>query len=164
MNPLKRLAGAILSFFEHKRNHAFQVTLEDRVYFVCARCSGLYGSIAVSLPLVLILHLFVHPFFYTDALFTDLFCLSLALPTILDWTTQRLALRESTNRIRFSTAVLAGFSIEWYLLSFVDMIHKILFLAVIFGFVLVFSSIDRRPPPPENGEQNGEESEDTISV
>jgi uncharacterized membrane protein len=159
MNPLKRLAGGILRFFEHKKNHAFHVTLDDQLYYVCARCSGLYGSIVVSLPLVLILHLLVPPLFFTDALVTDIFCLCLALPTLLDWTTQRLALRESTNRTRFFTAVLAGFSLEWYLLSFVNMIHKILFLAVIFGFILAFSSIDRRPQPPEPAEQEDEDLE-----
>jgi uncharacterized membrane protein len=161
---LKRLVGAILHFFEHKKNHAFQVSFGDRVYFVCARCSGLYGSVVVSFPLVLILHLFVPPVFFTDALITDVFCLCLALPTLLDWTTQRLALRESTNRIRFFTAVLAGFSIEWYLLSFVNMIHKILFLAAIFGFVLVFSAVDRRPQPPETSEELDEGAEDTPTI
>ncbi len=163
MNPLKRLAGAILSFFEHKRNHAFQVTLDDRVYFVCARCSGLYGSVAASIPLVLILHLFVPPLFFTDALVTDLFCLCLALPTMVDWTTQRLALRESTNRIRFATAVLGGFSIEWYLLSFVNMIHKILFLAAIFGFIMIFSTIDRRPQAIETVFEEQDSGPDTES-
>ncbi len=164
MNPLKRVAGVILRFFEHKRTHAFQVTLEERVYFVCARCSGLYGSVVVSFPLVLILHLFVPPLFFTDALVTDVFCLCLALPTMLDWTTQRLALRESTNRIRFFTAILGGFSLEWYLLSFVNMIHKILFLAAIFAFILIFSTIDRRPKPPETSEHNGEELDHTDNV
>ncbi|MFX1476030.1 MAG: DUF2085 domain-containing protein, partial [Promethearchaeota archaeon] len=71
--------------------------------------------------------------------------LCLALPTMIDWTTQRLALRESTNRIRFSTAFLAGFSLDFYLLSVVNSVHKMVFLFVIFGFIVIFSSIDRRP-------------------
>jgi uncharacterized membrane protein len=70
----------------------------------------------------------------------------MALPTLIDWVTQRLALRESTNRIRFSTALLAGFSFAWYLVAPISLPHKIIFLFIFLTFISIFSFIDRRPP------------------
>ncbi|MFX1476137.1 MAG: hypothetical protein ACFFCO_11760, partial [Promethearchaeota archaeon] len=72
---MKRLVGAILHFFEHKKNHAFQVPFGGRVYFVCARCSGLYLSVAVCFPLVFLLRVFTPSIFLIGDIPTDLLCL-----------------------------------------------------------------------------------------
>ncbi len=96
---------------------------------------------------------------------TDFLCLVLALPTLIDWVTQRLALRESTNRIRFITALLAGFSLAWYLVAPVTIPHKLIFLFIILGFISIFSFVDRRPPDTtETSEEDSNESIETRII
>jgi uncharacterized membrane protein len=68
----------------------------------------------------------------------------MGIPTIVDWTTQRLALRESTNSLRFFSAFFAGFALTWYVTSPVTFFVKIGFLLAIVGFIALFTLIDRR--------------------
>lgn len=146
LNPGKRAVAAVLHFFEHKETHAFRVHFDGRLYYVCARCSGLYLGVVLGLPLTLALA-FAMPFLlHLGDVPTDLVCLGLGLPTMIDWSTQRLALRESTNRLRFATAFLAGFSLVLYLLSAVTLVHKLFFLFGVLAYVSLFSLVDRRPP------------------
>lgn len=155
LNPGKRAVGAVLHFFEHKQEHAFPVHFNGRLYYVCARCSGLYLGVVFGLPLSLVLALVMPSLFHLGDVITDLVCLGLALPTIIDWSTQRLALRESTNRLRFASALLAGFALVLYLLAAVTLIHKILFLFGVLVYVSLFSLIDRRAYP-----ESGSSTED----
>lgn len=88
---------------------------------------------------------------------TTLVALSLSLPAMIDWSTQRLALRESRNGIRFWTALPTGFALSWYLLSPVSFIVKIPVLIGVLIFIAIFGFIDRRPPyeePTENSSEN----------
>ena len=147
MNPGKRAVAAVLHFFEHKETHAFRVHFDGRLYYVCARCSGLYLGVVLGLPLTLTFGLAVPLLLHLGDVLTDLVCLGLALPTMIDWTTQRLALRESTNRLRFASAFLAGFALVLYLLAAVTLVHKLLFLFGVLAYVTLFSLVDRRPPP-----------------
>lgn len=147
MNPGKRAVAGVLHAFEHKETHAFRVHFDGRLYFVCARCSGLYLGVASGFPLVLVLGFALPSLLRLGDLVTDLVCLSLALPTIVDWCTQRLALRESTNRLRFVSAFLAGIALAWYLLAAVTLVHKVFFLFGVLAFIALFSLVDRRPHP-----------------
>jgi uncharacterized membrane protein len=117
--------------------------------------------VAIFYPLILLLHLLTPFLFTVNDIFTDVFCLCIALPTMVDWTSQRLALRESTNQIRFSTAFIAGFSLDWYLLSRVHILHKTIFLFFIFAFIVFFASIDRRPQHSENATEEPDPEPDT---
>ena len=145
VNPFKRLLGLIFRFCEHKEIHAFKVKLNDQIYYVCARCSGLYLGMFSGFPIALLL-LSIAPVVYQlgDMTTTGL-ALLLALPAMLDWTTQRLAWRESRNGIRFWTALPAGFSLSWYLISPVSFIIKVPVLFGVLVFLVVFGLIDRRP-------------------
>ncbi len=103
-------------------------------------------GIILGFPLVLIIWIIMPEIMNLGDLLTDLLCLSMALPTVIDWTTQRLALRQSTNKIRFATAFLAGFSLAWYLIAPVQILHKVLFLFAFLTFISIFSFVDRRKP------------------
>lgn len=77
----------------------------DRSFFVagyqlpvCARCLGAGLGQLAALPLAFV----VPPRFAAAAL---------ALPLAVDGTTQRLGLRESTNKLRFATGLLAGYGL-----------------------------------------------------
>lgn len=76
---------------------------------------------------------------------TTIIAILLALPAMLDWTTQRLAWRESRNVIRFWSALPAGFSLSWYLLSPISLLVKILVMIGLLSFLVIFGRIDRRP-------------------
>ena len=145
MNPVKRFIGAVLRLFEHKRIHAFHIRFEGQIYYVCARCAGLYLGVLVGFPSSLVLIFLISTLHILGDLLSTLIALLFALPTILDWTTQRLALRESTNPLRFISAFLAGFALAWYLIVPISLLTKLLFLVVVFSFIGLFSFIDRRP-------------------
>ena len=140
----KRILGGILNFFYHKKIHAFKVQLDDKTFYVCARCSGLYLGIFIGFPVSFIM-LFFAPIFYSlGDLGTTLVAIFVSLPAIIDWTTQRLALRESRNGIRFWTALPTGFALSWYLISPVSFLVKIPVLVGVLLFLAIFFFIDRR--------------------
>ncbi len=92
-------------------------------------------------------------FFSLGDLGTTLVAVLISLPAILDWTTQRLALRESRNGIRFGTALPTGFALSWYLLSPVSILVKIPVLVAVLLFLIIFSYIDKRPPEVSSQEE-----------
>lgn len=147
MSLKKRILGPILSFFYHKETHAFKVQLDDQTYYVCARCSGLYLGILLGFPISFVMLIFF-PFFYgLGDLGTTLVAIFLSLPAIVDWSTQRLALRESRNGIRFWTALPTGFALSWYLISPVSFVVKIPVMVGVLLFLAIFYFIDRRTYP-----------------
>jgi uncharacterized membrane protein len=145
VNPFKRLIGGILSYCEHKQIHAFKIQINGRIYYVCARCSGLYLGMFLGFLISYIMLLYASIFYILDDLGTTLLAVLISLPAILDWTSQRLALRESRNAIRFGTALPTGFAFSWYLLSPVSLLVKIPVLVAVLIFLIIFSYIDRRP-------------------
>ncbi len=156
VNPLKRLLGYILTFFYHKQIHAFKVQLNGRIYYVCARCSGFYLGIIIGFPISFVMFFFF-PFFYSlGPIGTTIIAIGLALPAMLDWSTQRLALRESRNALRFGTGLPAGFSLVWYLVSPNGFILKIPVFIGVLLFLVVFGRIDRRTPSESELEEDYE--------
>jgi uncharacterized membrane protein len=102
----------------------------------------MFSGLLIALLLIL-----VAPVVYQlGDLGTTLIAIFLALPAMLDWTTQRLAWRESRNAIRFWTALPAGFSLSWYIVAPVSFFIKIPVLIGVLVFLAVFGFIDRRPP------------------
>ncbi len=158
MKVIKYVIAAILRFFEHKRVHAFEIHFDGRLYYICARCSGLYLGLGGGFLLISFLWIFIPNWLYFGDILTTLFCLGLALPTLLDWTTQRLALRKSSNPIRFGTALFGGLSLAWYLIVPITLFFKLVFLFFIMLFVSVFSFIDRRPPLETSEEEKNTET------
>jgi len=146
---LKRLVSAMLRLLEHKRSHAFQVYFDGQIYYVCARCSGLYLGVLLGLASALPLMLLAPVLLSMGDLPTTLLCLGLASPALLDWTTQRLALRSSTNPLRFATGLIAGLSLAWYVASPVTIIVKLLVIFTVLVFISLFSLIDRRQEEEE---------------
>ncbi|MFX1342920.1 MAG: DUF2085 domain-containing protein [Promethearchaeota archaeon] len=156
VNPLKRLLGYILSFFYHKQIHAFKVQLDGRTYYVCARCSGFYLGIILGFPISFAMLLFFPIFYSLGPIGTTIIAVGLALPAMLDWSTQRLALRESRNALRFGTGLPAGFSLIWYLVSPNGFILKIPVFIGVLIFLIVFGKIDRRTLPKSELEEDYE--------
>ncbi|MFW9831599.1 MAG: DUF2085 domain-containing protein [Candidatus Thorarchaeota archaeon] len=145
MNLAKRLLGGILSFCHHKEIHAFRIQLNGRIYYVCARCSGLYLGIFAGFPIAALMLLYAPQFYSMGDFGTTLIAILISIPAIVDWSTQRLAFRESRNGIRFWTALPTGFALSWYLLSPVSFFVKLPVLVSVLLFIVIFSFIDKRP-------------------
>ena len=160
VNPLKRLLGYILSFCEHKLIHAFKIQLNGRTYYVCARCSGFYLGILFGFLISFLMLLFFPICYSLGPIGTTIIAIGLALPAMLDWSTQRLALRESRNALRFGTGLPAGFTLSWYLLAPIDFSIKIPVFIGVLIFLVVFGYIDRRTPSESESLENQETQEE----
>jgi hypothetical protein len=103
--------------------------------------------------------LFLFPIIYgLGDIGTTMVAVAISLPAILDWTTQRLALRESRNGIRFWTALPTGFGLSWYLVSPVSFIIKIPVMVAVLLFLAVFFFIDRRTYPETTNDPNTDQN------
>ncbi|MDH5791764.1 MAG: DUF2085 domain-containing protein, partial [Candidatus Bathyarchaeota archaeon] len=100
----------VASFFslliEHhppwQRDRCLSLSLKGRRVYLCARCSGtVLGFVAGSIIVL------GYPSLYSVVL--------LALPALIDWGTQKLCLRESTNMIRVLTGFSLGLASCWSL-------------------------------------------------
>ena len=83
-------------------NRTFKI---GKWYFpVCSRCTGIYLGIFFSYLLINIIN--IDYTFY-------LMCIAatVSFPTFFDATTQFLGYRESNNKLRFSTGLIAGFGL-----------------------------------------------------
>jgi len=90
-------------FFEH----TFRISIRGRDHYFCARCTGIYSAFFSFLLVGIILGYSVLQY-RIDGYFSLLMSIILVLPLLIDWGTQKLLLRESTNPIRFITGFIFG--------------------------------------------------------
>jgi len=103
---IKALFSLLLSHHTAEKHHrCIHLKLGSHELHLCARCTGSTIGLAIGLPLVLLLLTSVQFENYAPALTAFL-----AIPAFIDWSTQRLGIRESQNAIRLVTGMLLGFS------------------------------------------------------
>lgn len=96
-------------------NHWFTIRVLGRELHVCARCSGtVLGFLALQV-LIQSMKLLDHPIPLNLGFIVSII---LALPSIVDWTTQSLGFRQSTNRLRSAAGFCSGVGVA--LLSLTD--------------------------------------------
>jgi len=99
----KALIAFLLSHHTADKIHrCLRLNFGSHQLHLCARCTGSYLGIMTGF---FSLYLFKHALNEVQLVF--LICL-LALPALLDWSTQKLDLRESANEIRVATGFLLG--------------------------------------------------------
>jgi len=98
-------------FLEHG-NHRITWHLGNKTLHTCARCTGMYATMLLMLPVVLL-----NFFGYIHLTFNVAFCLSwiLAIPSIYDWATVKLGMRDGNNKARLITGSLLGAGIITYI-------------------------------------------------
>lgn len=97
-----------MSYWERllAHRHWFTIHAFGREIHLCARCSGIVtGFMAFEVLITLLTGLtsFLVPLYIGFPI-----ALLLALPSILDWTSQSLSFRQSNNRLRFFTGFFEG--------------------------------------------------------
>ncbi len=71
---------------------------------ICSRCTGIYLGISLC-------YILIHFINVTYTLFTLFIAILISAPTFIDATTQLLGFRESNNKLRFITGLIAGFGL-----------------------------------------------------
>ena len=90
-------------FFEH----TFRISIRGRDYYFCARCTGIYSAFFSFLLGGIILRYSVLQN-RIEGYLSLILSIIFVLPLLIDWGTQKLLLRESTNPIRFITGFIFG--------------------------------------------------------
>lgn len=124
----KNHLGAIFDLLTgHNLQHAHRCNIGGRPCYVCARCSGALSGAVLSSIIFATGLLTAWPYSYVVTV--------LALPLLLDWITQTLGLRQSTNQLRFVTGALAGVALALFGIQATEK-EKIHLMMVIFAIIL----------------------------
>ncbi|MFW9807522.1 MAG: DUF2085 domain-containing protein [Candidatus Thorarchaeota archaeon] len=86
--------------------HCLRVTVMGRSIYLCGRCSGIYSGLGLGL-----LFLFILQIQLTPEWFWFFVAVVLGYTTIIDWMSQRLTPRKTTNLVRASTGFLSGLAL-----------------------------------------------------
>ena len=108
--------------WEYLISHRHWITLHifSRELHLCARCTGvILGFSFLKIILALVASNISIPF--TEGLFISLL---LSTPTIIDWTTQSIGFRQSTNNLRLLTGLLEGIGFKIFSLSELQTLTK----------------------------------------
>ncbi|MHA2140563.1 MAG: DUF2085 domain-containing protein [Candidatus Thorarchaeota archaeon] len=99
--------------------HCLRVSFRGRSVYFCGRCSGIYSGLGLGLISLFFINAVLEP----DWLW---FMISMAvgLATVVDWVSQRLTPRKTTNFVRAITGFLSGYALAmiffignlWYML------------------------------------------------
>ena len=83
--------------------HCLRVSFMGRSLYLCGRCSGIYGGLGGGL-----LFLFIFRIQLIPEWFWFFVSVALGYTTIIDWMSQRLTPRKTTNLVRASTGFMSG--------------------------------------------------------
>ena len=123
-----------MKLFAHQ--HWITLRFFDKKLRLCARCTGIVlGFIFLRLGTVLFALSFVLP-----ATIGLILAFSFALPSILDWLTNKLKLRQSNNTVRMLTGILEGGGIGLLSLTNLSLSLRILIITFISISVIVIGN------------------------
>ncbi len=133
-----------MNYWERILAHRHWITIRPfgRELHLCARCSGVVLGFTTSeiLPQILVSSMnYSIPFHLGLSV-----SLVLALPSIIDWTTQSLNLRQSKNNLRLLTGFLEGLGVGVLSLTGIPALAKYLILITIGVGVLSTGVLGRR--------------------
>lgn len=86
--------------------HCLRVSFMGRSLYLCGRCSGIYGGLGGGL-----LFLFIFRVQLIPEWFWFFVSVALGYTTIIDWMSQRLTPRKTTNLVRASTGFMSGIAL-----------------------------------------------------
>ncbi|MHA1576635.1 MAG: DUF2085 domain-containing protein [Candidatus Thorarchaeota archaeon] len=118
--------------------HCLRVSFRGRSLYFCGRCTGIYGGLGLGMLLILMFQIDLKPEWFW-------FFLSIALgfTTVVDWMSQRLTPRKTTNHIRTITGFCSGFGLAIiFLLG--DLSFMLVTLAIMAGSIGIVGLIENR--------------------
>ncbi len=118
--------------------HCLRVSFRGRSLYFCGRCTGIYGGLALGIILLLLFQVNLNPDW-----FWFMFSVLLGFTTVVDWMSQRLTPRKTTNHIRAITGFGSGFGLAIIFLMG-NLYYMLVALAVMAGSVGVVGLIENR--------------------
>jgi uncharacterized membrane protein len=131
--------------------HCLRLSIRGHSIYFCSRCSGIYGGLFIGL-----LSLFFLRFPLEPSWLWFLIALGMGLTTVIEWTTQRLTPRKTTNLLRVSTGFLSGFAlaIVFWLGNVYYMLVALIVMASSVGGVGFFENMRRKKQWSSEKEQS----------
>jgi len=118
--------------------HCLRVSFRGRSLYFCGRCTGIYGGLGLGILFLLLFQIDLSPSWFW-------FFLSIVLgfTTVVDWMSQRLTPRKTTNHIRAITGFGSGFGLAIiFLLG--DLFFMLVTLAIMAGSIGIVGMIENR--------------------
>lgn len=138
--------------------HCLRVTVLGRSIYFCGRCSGIYGGLGLGLLSLFMLQIQLEPDWFW-------FFVSVALgyTTIVDWMSQRLTPRKTTNLVRAATGFLSGLALAliFYLANLIYMLVALASMSASVGIVGIIENRRRSAYYKEAEELKESAEEDT---
>jgi len=134
----------IILLLSHHTKDKLHRTLHCRVcnhdIYLCTRCYSTIAGLLISSGLLVSLKMH----FLKNTNLSLVLFLFFLLPPMIDWSSQYIGFRESTNRIRFATGFLLGFSIS--ILKYVPFNFEmiIILLSIFCAIAMIKTSIARK--------------------
>ena len=112
--------------------HCLRVSLFGRSLYLCGRCTGIYGGLGGGLLFLFIFQIQLNPEW-----FWFFIAVLLGYTTIIDWMSQRLTPRKTTNFVRASTGFGSGLALAiiFYLANLLYMLVALASMSASIGIV-----------------------------
>ena len=112
--------------------HCLRVTILGRSIYFCGRCTGIYGGLGLGLLALFMFQIQLEPNW-----FWFFISLVLGFTTIVDWMSQRLSPRKTTNLVRTSTGFMSGLALAiiFYLANLFYMLVTLAAMSASIGIV-----------------------------
>jgi len=118
--------------------HCLRISFMGHSMYLCGRCTGIYGGLGFGLVFLVLLNVNLTP-----SWFWFMLSVVLGFSTVVDWMSQRLTPRKTTNHIRAITGFLSGFGLAViFLLG--DLFYMMVALAIMAGSVGIVGIIENR--------------------
>jgi uncharacterized membrane protein len=100
--------------------HCLRITFRGKSLYLCGRCTGIYGGLGLGILLIAFLPVSLDPSWAWFIL-----AVALGLATVVDWTSQRLTPRKTTNHVRFWSGLFSGIG-----LAIIFMLRNLFFMLI----------------------------------
>ncbi|MFQ5831705.1 MAG: DUF2085 domain-containing protein [Candidatus Thorarchaeota archaeon] len=112
--------------------HCLRVSFRGRSLYLCGRCAGIYTGLGLGLGF-----LFLVGFNRDPSWFWFFVSLAIGFSTVVDWISQRLTPRKTTNTIRAASGFLSGASLAMilYLANLLYMLVALIVMGTTIGGV-----------------------------
>ena len=118
--------------------HCLRVSFRGHSLYFCGRCTGIYSGLGLGIILLLLFQVNLKPEW-----FWFMFAVILGFTTVVDWMSQRLTPRKTTNHIRAITGFGSGFGLAIIFLM-ANLYYMLVALAVMAGSVGIVGLIENR--------------------
>ena len=135
------LGGAQMLLSHHPPSmyaHCLRVSFRGRSLYLCGRCSGIYGGLGGGLLFLFIFQIQLNPewfWFFT--------AVALGFTTVIDWMSQRLTPRKTTNFVRASTGFMSGLALA-IIFYLANLGYMLVALAVMSSSIGIVGLIENR--------------------